>query len=293
MTSHDAAMRTAARQWVRRMTESILSVELSRRLDRCRRTPYVLVMTRRHLAGLAALWLVIGAAPLTAQEKSGVFLGRVTDSLGTPVPNAAIALLGTGLQTVADQNGRFQFPAVPVGSHAVVARAIGWKPQLFMIRMEEGQEQTFQIGLERAPQFLPDLIAKGTVLEKPPEYAFTSRYDGFFHRRRVRFGTFRVRNQSPWFESASHTADLLQGIPSVRVSSSGPITTVAFLGCRGPSAKVAVWIDGSRVMTDDHNYALDYVSPAEIELIEVYRRAGQIPAEFLSDACAAIVIWTR
>ena len=77
------------------------------------------------------------------------------------------------------------------------------------------------------------MIAQGTVLEKPPEYAFTSRYDGFFHRRRVRAGTFRVRNQSPWFESASHTTDLLQGIPSVRVSSSGGITTVAFLGCRG------------------------------------------------------------
>jgi hypothetical protein len=178
----------------------------------------------------------------------------------------------------------------------VVARAIGWKPQLFMIRMEEGQEQTFQIGLERAPQFLPDLIAKGTVIEKPPEYAFTSRYDGFFHRRRIRSGTFRARNQDPWFQSASHTADLLRGIPSVRVSSSGGLSTVAFQGCQGLSGvpnKVAVWIDGSRVMTDDHNYALDYVSPAEIELIEVYRRAGQIPAEFLADACAAIVIWTR
>ncbi len=160
--------------------------------------------------------------------------------------------------------------------------------------MEEGQEQTFQLGLERAPQFLPDLIAKGTVLEKPPEYAFTPRYDGFFHRRRVRSGTFRVRNQSPWFQSASRTADLLQGIPSVRVSSSGGITTVAFPGCKGgASTKVAVWIDGSRVMTDDHNYALDYVSAADIGMIEVYRRGGQIPAEFLSDACAAIVIWTR
>ncbi len=238
--------------------------------------------------------LLLGAAPLAAQEKSGVFLGRVTDSLGTPVPNAAVSLLGTGLQTLTDGNGRFRFSAVPVGSHPVVARAIGWKPLLFMIRMEEGQEQSFQIGLERAPQFLPDLIAKGTVIEKPPEYAFTSRYDGFFHRQRIRAGTFRARHQSAWFQSASRTADLLQGIPSVRVSSSGGISTVSFQGCKGgASNKVAVWIDGSRVMTDDHNYALDYVSPAEIELIEVYRRAGQIPAEFLADACAAIVIWTR
>ena len=54
----------------------------------------------------AAALLLFGTAPLAAQTKSGVFLGRVTDSLGTPVPNAAIALLGTGLQTLADSNGR-------------------------------------------------------------------------------------------------------------------------------------------------------------------------------------------
>ncbi len=56
---------------------------------------------------------------------------------------------------------------------------------------------------------------------------------------------------------------------------------------------MAVWIDGSRVMENDHNYALDFVSPSDLEAIEVYRRGGQIPAEFQTDASAAIVIWTR
>ena len=54
-----------------------------------------------------------------------------------------------------------------------------------------------------------------------------------------------------------------------------------------------MWIDGARVMTNNANEALDYVRPSDIEMIEVYRGVGQIPGEFLEDACAAIVIWTR
>ncbi len=251
---------------------------------------------RRHasFAVPAVLLLLAHAAPLAAQDKTGIFLGRVTDSLGTPVPYASVAILSTKLRAITDSNGRFRFDRVPVGSQAVAVRAFGWKPVLFMIRMEEGQEQSFQVGLERAPQFLPDLIAKSKSTTKPPEYAFTNRYDGFFYRRVVRSGTFRLRGANVWFESAMHTADLLQGIPSVRVSSSGGMSTVDFPGCKGgASTRVAVWIDGSRVMENDHNDALDFVSPSDVEAIEVYRRGGQIPAEFQTDACAAIVIWTR
>ena len=46
-------------------------------------------------------------------------------------------------------------------------------------------------------------------------------------------------------------------------------------------------------MTDNHNEALGYLRPGDIEMIEIYRRSGQIPAEYLGDFCAAIVIWTR
>ena len=133
---------------------------------------------------------------------------------------------------------------------------------------------------------------EGGRFAKPPEYALTHRYDGFFRRRLVRAGTFRIRGD-PTFTHAIHTGDLLVGIPGVRVSFGPGGTTVGFSRCRGAGSKVAVWIDGARVMTNNHNEALEYLRPGMIEMIEVYRGVGQIPGEFLEDACAAIVIWTR
>lgn len=235
---------------------------------------------------------VVPLAGQAGEAKTGLFRGQVTDSLGIPVPNAEIAILSTSLRVVADSDGLFRIPGVPVGLHGVVVRSIGWKPLFFLIRMEAGQEQVARIGLEPAPQRLPEIVVQGGKFAKPPEYAFTTRYDDFFRRRRVRAGTFRVRGD-PLFDRAIATGDLLQMIPGVRVSFGGDGTTVWFSRCSGPGAKVAVWIDGARVMNENHNEALEYLRPSDIEMIEVYRSPGQIPGEFLADSCAAIVIWTR
>jgi hypothetical protein len=38
---------------------------------------------------------------------------------------------------------------------------------------------------------------------------------------------------------------------------------------------------------------LSRISPSDIEMIEVYRGAGEIPGVFHWDGCAVIAIWTR
>ncbi len=243
-------------------------------------------------ASLTVALLVSLAAPLAAQAGTGIFRGQVTDSLRIPVPLAEIVLLGTDLRAVADSDGLFRIAGVPKGLHPVIVRSIGWKPLFFILKMEEGYEFIGRISLEPAPQRLPELIVEGGRLAKPAEYALTTRYDDFFRRRRSRAGTFRTRND-PGFVYATHTGDLLRMIPGVRVSFGSEGTSVDFTRCRGPDAKVAVWIDGARVMTNNHNEALEYLRPSSIEMIEVYRGVGQIPGEFLDDSCAAIVIWTR
>ena len=237
--------------------------------------------------------LLLGfAVPLAAQQSVRVFRGQVTDSLGLPVPHAEIAILGTDLRAVADSEGLFRIANVPAGLHPVIVRSIGWKPIFFLLRMGENEERIGRIALEPAPQQLPELVVEAGKFAKPPEYAFTRRYDDFFRRRQVRSGTFRMRND-PMFASALHTGDLLRGIPGVRVSFGAGGTGVEFLRCRGMSTKVAVWIDGARVMTDNHNEALGYLRASDVEMIEIYRGPGQIPGEFLADSCAVIVIWTR
>lgn len=239
-----------------------------------------------------AILLLGFTSPLLGQPGTGIFRGQVTDSLGIPVPLAEIALLGTQLRALADNDGLFRIAGVPKGLYPVIVRSIGWKPLFFLLKMEPGVEFIGRIGLEPAPQRLPELITEGGRFAKPPEYALTHRYDDFFRRRRIRAGTFRIRGD-PTFATASHTGDLLRMIPGVRVSFGADGTSVGFSRCQGPGARVSVWIDGARVMTGNHNEALAYVRPGDIEMIEVYRSVAQIPGEFLDDSCAAIVIWTR
>ena len=249
-------------------------------------------MTGIRRALLLGSLLAVSAAPLGAQTAVRIFRGQVTDSLGVPIPFAEVAILSTGLRVVADSQGLFRIANVPAGLHAVIVRSIGWKPLLFLIRMGDNEERIGRIGLEPAPQQLPELTVEGGKFAKPPEYALTHRYDDFFRRRAVRAGTFRLRGAPEW-SSAMHTADLLRNIPGVHVSFGPGGSSVEFARCRGFGAKVAVWIDGARVMTDNPNEALSYLRPSDVEAIEVYRGIGQLPGEFLVDACAAIVIWTR
>lgn len=250
----------------------------------------MICLRRRGALALAAL--AATSAPLGAQDPPRILRGQVTDSAYTPIALAEITLLGTDLRAYSDTIGLFRIVAVPRGVHPVVVRAIGWKPLFFMIRMEDDQEQIVRVGLERVVQRLPDLTVEAGRFAKPAEYAFTTKYDDYFRRRRTASGVFRDKNDV-LFRSAFDTADLLRAIPGVQVVSAQGTTNVVFQACAEAYAKVSVWIDGAQVATADHNEALRYIRPNEIEFIEIYRRSGQIPGEFLGDSCAAIVIWTR
>jgi hypothetical protein len=79
--------------------------------------------------------------------------------------------------------------------------------------------------------------------------------------------------------------------------------TPVFARCKGPlsgaskdKTAVQVYIDGTRVTNskdDTVAEALRLVTPRDIEVMEVYSGVARLPAEFLEDACAVIVIWTK
>jgi outer membrane cobalamin receptor len=64
-------------------------------------------------------------------------------------------------------------------------------------------------------------------------------------------------------------------------------------------AHIQVYIDGVRVTDyagsygDDAYLAIRYIIPSSVQLVEVYRGVASIPGEFLNDACAVILIWTK
>lgn len=236
--------------------------------------------------------LAVGRPPsLVAQAGTVTVRGQVTDSLGVSIPLAEVLAIGTSMRAVADSNGLFSLAGLRPGTHLFLARGIGWKPMNFTVQLAAGEQWVGRVLLEAAPIRLPDLIATGKYA-KPERYASTTKYDDFFRRRALAAGVFRTREQIEAMFPLS-AADLLKNIPSVRVAFNASFSSVTFGRCSGPSAKVAVWIDGARVRTSNHNEALSLINPKDIEAMEIYRSGVQIPGEFLEDSCAAIVIWTR
>ena len=83
---------------------------------------------RRYVLGL--FLLLVGSAPLTAQERTGSINGSVRDSSGGVLPGAVVeatspSLVGT--QTaVADAQGNYRFPALTPGVYEITATLQGF-----------------------------------------------------------------------------------------------------------------------------------------------------------------------
>ena len=91
------------------------------------------------LLGVAAL---AGAGPLEGQAAR--VLGRVTDGVGNPVPEARVALVAEGAQapaheTVSGQTGGFQFGGVEPGTYTLRATRDGYGAQERRITVRPGQ----------------------------------------------------------------------------------------------------------------------------------------------------------
>lgn len=91
------------------------------------------------LLGVAVL---AGAAPVEGQAAR--VLGRVTDGVGNPVPQARVALVAEGAQapaheTVSGQTGGFQFAGVQAGTYVLRATRDGYGVQERRITVRPGE----------------------------------------------------------------------------------------------------------------------------------------------------------
>lgn len=233
----------------------------------------------------------LGGAP---QAKSCVSLpgtyracGVVLDSDSRPVRMAEVMDVIRAFKVLTDSLGRFSLPLDRGGPVSIRVRAIGFLPSSVDVTSQPGVPWKGIVVLERAPQSLPEL---STTSEANSPRA--NRLADFRARRRKGFGVFRDRTDIDRL-APIYAGDLLKSIPGIRLGFSAGATSVTFSRCRGPGAVVAVWINGNRVRTTDHNIALATIAPSDIEAIEVYRGVAEVPGEFHEDSCAAIVIWTR
>ena len=215
---------------------------------------------------LLACWAA-AALPAVAQEISG----RVTDSLGTAIPEARVTVLEANRSTVTDAAGHYLVAGLPAGTFGVSVAAIGFAP--IVRRVVVRGPVTLDVTLRRSLLELPDVqvtaspLASASLNSPQP--------------------TSILSSASLASAQASSLGETLEVLPGLRSWSTGPgIGKPVIRGVSGN--RVLVLADGQRTESqqwgDEHS---PNVETADAERIEVIR--GPASVLYGSDALGGVV----
>ena len=211
--------------------------------------------------------------------------GRVIDAkTGNPVVDAEVMDGSRAART--DSAGVFRLPVTPPVTLHLIVRKLGFEPAELGHHVALGDTTVLFVLLRPGAALLtPVRVVADSLI--PPEYRFTTRYDEFFRRRAGAIGGhFFTRDQ---IDARGGVGEAIRTVPGVRVTiGGGGHFNVRMIQCPADS-KPAVVVDG--VLSS--MAALTMMPTAEIEMIEVYHGAANMPPETRGNACGALVIYTK
>lgn len=115
------------------------------------------------------------AATSSAQVKTvGIITGRVIDSvtqkgiMGASL-TVAVTTVGSTLSTVTGADGRFRISAVPVGSHILTAKLLGYRSKRMSVVVAEGGTATVTLALPQSTTTLADVVTTATGVQRRVE----------------------------------------------------------------------------------------------------------------------------
>jgi len=254
------------------------------------------------LPGLA-LWLV-GFATLAVCADAQTLRGRVLDAeSGEPVMLAYVGLLAEGedmvVAALASTDGEFEVTAPEAGGYFLYISRQGYETLMDGV-FELGEEGVFdlQVGLKPAPIVLDELTVNTERRDVNP-----LEVNGFYDRAIMGMGTLLIREEIER-RAIDKVSDALRNIPRLTIDDSRPLTgspdvmrNPAIWNLRaGTRCAPTLYVDRHVVATGGQQAVRldDYMTPTEVEAIEVYTRSSEVPVGFdeLSN-CGVILVWTR
>ncbi|MBI2073362.1 MAG: TonB-dependent receptor [Gemmatimonadetes bacterium] len=245
-------------------------------------------MSRRARAAVLAVTGVLLLTGGPSHALGQVVRGQVKDrDTGKPA---------LGVVTLIDTAGGLigRMPTGPQGQYALTAPRAGAYLLQFVgpgygpyvtreFTLAAGESRI--MGLEAVP--LPAIALDTVIVEGRP---VPSRLAGFYQRKSGGFGEFLTREElERW--NPSQPTDVLRRMAGVNLVPTDLGYRV--VSRRDPRCAPAVFLDGIYMGTGAE-FDFDAVLTTEqIEGVETYSGAGQIPAEFNRSDCGAVVVWTR
>jgi hypothetical protein len=233
----------------------------------------------------------------------GRVVGRILDrETGRTVVNADVILEGVDEHRATNANGQFAFPDVPPGIYSVRVHHLAYDEIAHLVSVVANRTSEVNFELSADPISLEPIVVTALREQRLEN-------NGFYDRRetaeKLGLGMFfspeEIRRTG-----GQKATQLLARVPGVRVICQGGRNCTIRMTRGNPSLSsrseqgcdnTNVYIDGIRVIRDTSpniDSIDDFVIASEIAAMEVYRHAGEMPAEFGGSVgrCGAIVIWT-
>lgn len=261
-------------------------------------------VTVRALLGLAGSTVATTMWAQAPPRPPTHLVGLVIDEHRSPVEGVEVIINRREVRARTDSAGVFTLE-VGRSDSTIGFRRIGYQPLLATVHPLPPPGDTVLVRLVTSPVTLSEVIISASP-SKPLRYAGTTKYDDVFLRRRIGLGTLITREEIDQ-RVVLATHELLEGVSGVRIWN-GPPKRIRFTRCGEPGG-IAIFLDGVRQITaapspdrgprtftveDEPDIEiLSRINPSDVEMIEVYRGASEIPAVFHWNGCAVIAIWTR
>jgi hypothetical protein len=218
--------------------------------------------------------------PLGTAQLNGTVLGAD----GKPLEGAQVYLVGTAVGARADSRGIFHLGGLPAGTQTVEVRLLSYSPKRYTVDLSPQRESRLAAVMDAKAQVLGEITIQG----KP-----TSSIPGFDDRAKRGMGTFLNRADIENRQSIL-TTDLFRTIPGLTVGFDGSNYVVQSSRSLGNGCQVQWYLDGSPF--DNSSNDLDQmIRPDDIEAIEVYKSASEVPVQFQgqNSSCGTILVWTK
>jgi hypothetical protein len=254
------------------------------------------VVDRRERAWAIALLTlaVIVALPLQARTAAAqaVVKGRVRalQSLA-PLVGAEVLLENLGRLATTNDSGLFRLADIPLGVHQFRVRRIGFLGAVASLRIEAPDSVVLDLTLEAWVQELEPLF----VNARPRRSA---QMEEFEERRRIGWGRYLVPDDLRDNEHRT-LADLVRergievlhepfGNRAVAIGSASPTFQNPSTRCQ-----MRLLLNGVELPGEGNNLNLYPVDM--LGAVEIYRRAGEAPIQYLSGGshCGLILLWSR
>lgn len=219
-------------------------------------------------------------------------IGRVTGlardaSSGKPLAGVQVTVEGTGLTATANADGMFTLANLPLGTHTLLSRKVGYVPD----------ERSIDLLADGATRAEPSLVTIKALLDTVKivgKRVFNSDHGGFAKRQQSGLGKFFGPDDIDKMHPLE-TSDVFRRVLSVHVEQQGFDKVLRMRGLTKGSCAPAVFVDGFQYRSFTASDLDNMVKPDVVSGIEIYTSSASAPAQFsnpFSD-CGSIVIWTK